>query len=430
MRRLLVLGVVLVLARWLMVAGTGAPVAAPVEVPPGTGYLTLTAAPHGGWTQIQDPKAYYDANTDRTYLTWLNGSDGGVYIQAWDHGDAALVGSPFLIFDPGAPNNHNSPAVMVREDGRILVAESGHSTASMRLRISTNPGDVTAFGASVNLDSQLGGNRYTYPVLYQLRGVANDPIYLFYRELSSVISNTGRLAYSVSTDGGATWSAQTLLFTGANDRAPYWRIGSDWNTRIDIFTTDREPATSTGVWHFYLDGSDGSRHTSDGTAIAAALPLTTSALTLVEDNTDGALWSWGVAYDPAPATVLMQENGSTNNRIKTARWRSGAWQVDQVLASVGGQLGINKYASGVGIDHSDPDTLYIARKIGTHWEMYRYVSANDGSTWTGTALTEGSEVDHVWADTPHFAGAGLSAIWLSGSYTDDSTYSFGISGAE
>lgn len=394
-------------------------------------YFTLTDAPHGGWTQIQDPKAYYDASNDRTYLTWLNGSDGAVYIQAWDHGDQALVGSPFLIHDLGGPDNHNSPSVMVRTDGRIIVAYSGHSEAFMRIRISTNPGDVSAFAASVNLDSQLGGARYTYPVMYQLRGVAGDPIYLFWRDLSSIISNTGRIAYSVSTDEGATWSTRVLLFTGASDRTPYWRIGTDWDTRIDIFTTDRDPASSTGLWHMSIDGTAETYHTSDGTQITDTLPLTVADLTLVEDNADGNLWSWGSSFDgTAPATVIMQENGESDNRIKVARWRAGAWQVDQVILSVGGQLGINKYASGCAINDTDPDIVYLARKIGSHWEQYRYVSADDGATWTGTALTESSTVDHVWVDTPALAGTGLKAIWLSGSYTNDSSYNFGISGSD
>src|SRR5690606_23059106 len=119
-----------------------------------------------------------------------------------------------------------------------------------------------------------------------------------------------------------------------------------------------------------------------------------------------------------PATVIMQENTSSDNRIKVARWTGTEWQVDEVLSNVGGQLGINKYASGAAIAHDDPDTVYVARKIGSHWEMYRYTSADDGATWTGTALTSGSSVDHVWADTPHFAASGMQAIWLSGSYTN------------
>lgn len=404
--------------------GSGYFVTPAEEPPPAEGVANITDSPYGGWTSVNDPKAMY--YNGKTYLGWINADAGGIYVASYDHSTETLS-TPFLIVAQSA-NFHNSPALMVREsDKRIIVAWTGHSTAALRIRVSTNPEDVTSFAASVNLDSQLGGNRYTYPVMYQLKGVTNDPIYLFWRDLSSIISNTGRLAYSVSLDNGATWSARTLLFTGAADRTPYWRIISDWDTRIDVFTTDREhTGTASGLWHFYIDGTDGTIHQSDGTEITATQPFQVASATQV--ITGGPLVCLGGSWDgTAPATIVLKANGSTDNRVQVARWRAGAWQVDEVIASVGGQITGNKYFSGAAIDPDDPDIIYFSRKIGTKFELYRYVTADDGDTWTGTAITSGSEVDNVGVEIPHFGTTGFRAMWMRGTYVNDGEFDFGIS---
>jgi hypothetical protein len=428
MRRLALLIGVLVVMRWLMVAGGPQTFDPPAAPPPAV--FDLTSSPHGGWTEVQDPKAYYDSSNNRTYLSWVNSSDGGAYVQAWDHSTEALIGSPFLIADYGGPDLHNAPAVVVREsDGRVIVVASGHSTASIFMKISTNPHDVTAFGSAVNIDSQLGGGDYTYPVLYQLRGVTNSPIYLLWRDIVS--DQQGRIAYSILLDNGATtWSTRTLIFTCPTNNTPYWRIGSDWDSRIDIVTTDIEPDDSTGLWHFYLDGTDNSLHESDGTTIAAGLPLEVTDLTPVMDDTNGSMMGWGIAYDGAnPASVVMQHpvGASTDNAIRMARWTGSAWTVETVVSSVGGLLNGNTYASGVVVPPDDPDTVYVPIKTAGKFEIFRYTKAG---SWTAQQLTTGG-VDQ-WEPAAIFpvGPPELRVMWLKGTYTSDTNWSTGITGSD
>ena len=395
---------------------------------PPAAFVTITDAPNGGWTQIPDPKAYH--YNGKTYLGWVDGTSGAIEHAAWMHATQSLS-TPAQLADLGGPDNHDSPSVIVREsDKRLVVAYAGHLDTRVRVRISTNPEDASSFAVEQALDPGYGGV-YTYATLVQLRGVTNDPIYLFARSIPNLSSQVGRLVYAKSTDGGATWGSWTVLFTGSASPAlvPYWRIGTDWSTRIDVFTTQRSPNDSASqTHHFYLDGTDDSLHTSDGTEILTALPITTADMTVVLDSTNGPNWSWGASWDGAPAAVIMQAASSTDNRILVARWRSGAWQVDTVVGSVGGQLGINKYGSGAAIHHTDPDTVYIAIK-DTKFEMWRYTSADDGATWSGTQLTSGSPKDNVWPEVPAFAASGLSAVWLYGDYTNDTSFSFGVRGA-
>jgi hypothetical protein len=402
--------------RLLVASGGGAYTAPPWEV------RTLTSAPNGGWTQIQDPKAVH--YNGKTYIGWIDGTSGATELAAWTHATASL-GSVTSIDDLGTPDNHDSPAILVRaSDKRLLVFYSRHDGPTMYLRVSTNPEDESTFDARVDLDSQLGSDDYTYPVAYQMTGVPDSPIYLFYRDYVPG-TTTGRLAYSKSTDGGTTWATRVLLYTGPSGFVPYWRIASDGDRYLHVFTTDKEP-TASKLGHFYFDAWTDKAYTSAGVEITASRPFGFSDITEVHA---AVCWSWGATVDSQgrPACVLMYEVSASDNGVKTARWRSGAWQVDTVLTSVGGQLGVNKWASGAGIHHTDPDTVYIARKA-TKFEMWRYTASDDGASWSGQQLTSGSSADHCWVDVVHSPALGLEAVWLTGTYTSDTNYDFGVSG--
>lgn len=381
---------------------------------------TLTSSPTGGWTQIQDPKAtYYNG---ATYFAFApdTGTTGNLTIGKYVHATGVVTTTTLATAFENPPDNHSSPSVIVRSsDRRIVVAASHHAEVTAPyVYISTNPEDISAFGAAIRPTS-IGAAQYTYMVLYQM---ASGTIYLFYRDYISG-TNTGRLAYSTSTDGGATWAARTVVYTGASGKVPYWRIMSD-GSLVHIFATDDVP-TASPTGHFYIDTSTGKRYTSAGVEILTALPIGYSDITQVHAAT---CWSWGASIDALgrPACILMVDT-TGDNAIKVARWRSGAWQVDTVVASVGGQLTGNQYGSGCAIHHTNPNIVYVAKKA-TKWEMWRYISTNDGSSWTGTQLTSGSSVDNIWSEVVHDAGPGLEGIWLAGNYTSDTDYAFGTAG--
>jgi hypothetical protein len=384
---------------------------------------TLTSPPDGGWTQIQDPKAIY--YNGATYFVWADGQSGDLAIGKYVHATGVTTITTLAAGFESPPDNHSSPAVIVREpDHRIVVAAARHAeTDSPSIWISDDPEDITSFGAAIEPDPTIGAAQYTYMILYQL---ASGTIYLFYRDYISG-TNTGRLGFSTSTDGGSTWAGRRILYTGATGEVPYWRVISDGDDRFDVFTTDVEPDAS-ALGHFYYLASTDKVYSSAGVELTwngFTDPLVYADITEVQGAT---CWSWGGSIDSLgqPATVIMRDIGS-DNAIDVARWRSGAWQVDEVVASVGGQLTGNQYASGCAIHHTNPNIVYVAKKA-TRWEMWRYTSSDDGATWDGTQLTSGSSVDNVWAEVVHQPGTGLEAVWLAGDYTSDTDYDFGIAG--
>lgn len=413
-----------VIARRLLIAGGGA---ASFVAPPRI--LTLTSAPQGGWTQIQDPKAFY--YNGATYFAYApdTGSTGDIVVGKYVHSTGVTTTHVLASAYENPPDNHSSPSVIVLPDGRLMVGAAHHAeVTSPSFWVSTNPEDITSWNSPMTPDAVIGAAQYTYIVMYPM---ADGKVYVFYRDYISG-TNTGRLGYTTwdgVTLSNAGWTGRKILYTGATGHVPYWRIISDpANDLIHVFVTDVEPDSS-ALGHFYFDIGAVMVHASDGTPLTwngTSTLLDWSDITLVQGAT---CWSWGASVDALgrPAAVIMRDVGS-DNAIDVARWRSGAWQVDEVVASVGGQVTGNQYASGAAIHHANPNLVYYAKKDGSHWEMFKARSVDDGATWSETQLTTGSTGDNLWPEVPHNAGVGLSGLWPCGAYTSDTNYSFGIRG--
>lgn len=411
------------LAVELMVAGLNY---AAVTVPTSPGVLVLTSAPHGGWVIPQHPKAV--EYNGKTYIGWINGTTGGIYVQAFTTATGAPIGSPFLIDTPGI-DDHNNPALLVREsDKRIIVAFSAHNGPGMFLRISTNAEDVTAFGSAIALDSRIGASDYTYPELYQLTGVADDSIYLFYRDVSGT---TGRLAYSSATDAASGtalgWSARTIVLSGAAGLIPYWAVRAN-TTRIDVMATDRSAGGDEGavdLGHFYIDGATGNRYKSDGTQITASMPFAHSELTQLETNVTAAFAHDGQS-SANPVFAYMVDNGDGTTTAKYARWDGAAWDKGTIYTE-DDHPGDNFYGS-LAINPTDPEEVYSGIKSGADSsELYRFTSGDLGLTWdAGTAITSGSGDWNAAVSSVHNGSASLPIVWLRGIFRASDDFNFGI----
>lgn len=419
------------------VIGSGYSVAAPV---PPAGVLDLLDAPNGGYlTHIQQPRTV--SYNGYTYAGFVDGS-GRVKVTAVNE-STGLVVSTTTLHTYASVDTHDTPAIWIRaSDHKLLAVYSGHNSAEIYKRISTtslttDPDIGDGFATETGLHSQLASwATYTYPILLQLMDETSDPIYLFWRERHTV----DRLRFSTSTDGGTTWATSKPIAIGdtTGQSTTYWNIGTDGLTRFDVFWCDYSDGDPSQMHHFYYDG--GSYFKSDDTLIRTqaaitannALSLVKSEMTLVLDNSAGAVdRCLGVAWEGTVASALgWQRNGSADNRVVSCRYRTGAWQTDTVINSVGGIVAGNLYISGCDVVADDPDIVYLPRLISGVWEMYRYVSADDGATWTPTALTSGSAGDNLHPATVVDASAAIAAVWSYGVYTDFDDFSLGLRATE
>lgn len=390
-------------------ASTGDPTTTPSLV-------TLTAATHGGWTQIPYPKGV--EYNGALYFGDVNGSNGNIELYKYVISTATLTG-PTVLHAALQQDTHAAPAVLVRSDGKIVAAYSAHNDVShLYVWISTNAEDISA-GTETNIDASFGSDTYTYANLVQLSGESNK-LYLFVR---SQDVSTSYLQMSTSTNGGATWAAHTDLFAQSGDHV-YWKIADNGTDRIDftISSDDGDPVGLGNIYHFYYNGT---YRNSAGTSIGSPT-FDLTDLTLVYNSSDPA-WPTDIILDGSTPRIVYNVSLATNTDSKWgyAYWTGSAWTNVTVLSSVG--FGVIDPSPVAALDAEDPDHLYAVRYIGGHHQLWRYTTISGGASWdTGEAIGSGG-VDNIYptAVKNHVDGH-PAVLWLFGTYTADTSNSVGV----
>lgn len=409
--------------RLILVTGGGASLTPP-ETTPTDAKLTLTSAPHGGWSEPQRPKAVYHAGSDKTFISWVAGQSGDVEVAAYDHATATM-GSAFVLHaalgGEGTADLHDNPSVLVRSsDSKVLLAYCRHADSTVRTRLSSSALDVSAFAAEVSLDASLGGAVYDYPCLFQL---SNGTIYLFYRDF--VGGTTAELTYSTSTDGGATWSSGVTLYKNPN-KSTYWQIAQHGD-QIHVVVQDLNPdeGANTAIYHFYLSG--GNRYKSDGTQITAATPMGPSDLTVADPSTDGAHQLYDLVFDadghPVVATTVWTTRYSAYKGRRVS-WTGSAWEASDAITVTSGVPATPLL--GMAIDPLDTNVLYMTRYVGTDWIIERHTYS--GGSWSATDISADTANDHLYPISVVGADPSLRILWMTGTYTSYTNWNTGITG--
>lgn len=338
--------------------------------------------PFGVWTWFNDPRTIILPGG-----TMVSGrvTPAGEIASSWSAD--YLTWTPVLLSaGTGQIDDHNNPGLLRRDDGHIMAFYSHHPDDEYWLAISTNPDDPSAFGTPVNLDSQFGGGPYSYANPYQLTGETNDPIFVFYR---SGVSTAWSTYYSRSNDGGTTWAAQTRLLDGAASGRPYFKGVVNGTTRIDFAVTDGSPGSvsTNSIRHFYYEG--GSWFQSDGTNIGTPPFDTLTDLTTVYDGASVRAWNWDIQIgsDGHPRILYATFPTTTDHRYHYARWTGSAWVSTEICAA-GTYLYAAEpyYSSGMCLDPDDVNVVYASRESAGVRTLWRYVTADNGATWSGTSL--------------------------------------------
>jgi hypothetical protein len=113
---------------------------------------------------------------------------------------------------------------------------------------------------------------------------------------------------------------------------------------------------------------------------------------------------------------------ASDHRYRYARWTGSAWWVDNEICTAGGPLyaGEPYYSGGVTVDKVDPSIVWASRKPGSQWEIYKYVTANNGTSWTETQITTGSADMQARPYCP--PGKSMRPLWWTGTYTSYTSF--------
>lgn len=348
------------------------------DLDPAIGSLVM----RGAWTWFNDPRAI-----DLGSSVAVGGVSNAGAVMVASATSPYTTWSPTTVHAGIGVDDHNNAAYLKRvSDDRVYTFYCAHNGTSYYRRISSTGSSVAAFGSATDMDSQLGGGNYAYANVFQLDGMTNDPILLFFREGTTP---TWTMHFSISTDNGATWPAKTALLSGGR---PYLRAAQNGTTRIDFAVTDGHPdAVSTNsIRHFYYD--NGTWYDSTGTSIGTPPFDTTADLSTVYDGSTVNAWVWDIQIDGSgqPVIVFATFPSTTDHRYQYAKWNGASWDVHEICAA-GGYLYAAQpyYSGGICIDPDDVNVVYCSREIDGVHQLFRYTTADAGATWSELQLTTG-----------------------------------------
>lgn len=395
--------------------------------------FTLSAASDGVWNWIADPRAV--TYNGYTYVGYVD-SSGNVCVRVRNHA-TGTTGSEIVLHAALDADDHVNPSLWVRaSDHKLLAWYARHEPLSttMHQRISTASLDTDptlgdGFGTEVDTDAQHQGRSYDYPQPIQLSTEADDVIWLFWRNIP-VSPDRYNLVYSKSTDGGETWNALTTLYSNSTHSGrAYWKIASDGVDKIHVAMTDGSPNTDspTLLRHFYYDA--GTWRGSDGTDLGSP-PFDFSDLTPVESSRSCLPYDIAISSSGKPVIVYaVYPTEFSDHRYRYARWTGTEWYTNEICQAGNGIGGNeNAYSGGVTLDPDNPQIVYACREDGSAYNLFRYITADGGATFSEEQITGDSTGKNIRPFVPRGHVAGLHVVWPYGAYSGYESFNTGLRG--
>jgi hypothetical protein len=361
---------------------------------------------HGAWSWFGDPRAV--TSGERTYVGWID-RRGNVRIAAYDGRARRVEHGPVLKRRLGR-DDHNNPSILIRRDGRLMVFFSPHSghhlpppgvPRRMYYRVSRRPGDVRRWGPLRWLPTNTpGGLGYTYPNPIRV----GRSVRLFWRG--------GNWQPSMSTwRPGRGWTrARTAIRVGGGNR-PYVKYArvrgrARRGGAIDLAFTEANPGNlATSIYYARLRGQ--------------RLPITPRRAYRVYDGRGrlGRAWVLDVADTPYGRPVILFATYHPGGRHVVYRYATpGAgrsWRVRRLVDS--GPPIAGNYPAGASLDHADPGTVLLSRRVRGMYEIERWHTADRGRSWAHTAVTSGSRQWNIRPVVPRGDSRG-TVVWMRGGY--------------
>jgi hypothetical protein len=415
----------------------------------------ITLNDNGGWCWFQDERAIVDTTANKLILSSVaNASGTGGAARGGDIEVASLDltnngVTRFTLHDNLQADDHDSAALLRLSDGRYVASYSRHNSDSLtRIRISTNPGDISSWSPEITVTREGGA---TYSNLYSL-SAEGGKLY----DISRTLDLDAHVM--TSTDGGQDWSlAGRLLnwplpstdpkYTGVDGSRPYVRYTSNGVDEIAFITTEDHPRAYDNSIYFGVI-KNGKVYGSDGTVIddnlfdeAAKKPNEYTQVWSTDTSPLGFAWTTDLELDSqnnpyALFTARANNTDATDHRFLYARFDGSQWNVHEI-AKAGGFLysSENDYTGLGALDPSNPDRLFISTKIDPrtnvampHYEIFQGLTADGGANWQWSPITFNSTVDNIRPIVPKWDADHTALLWMRGTYSSFTNYNLDIVG--
>ena len=378
----------------------------------------------GAWSWFGDPRAvYFDGRSRRTYAGWVS-RDGDIVISSHDHDSHRL--STRVLHGRLGRDDHSNPSLQLMPDGRVMAFYSGHRGSRLYYRVMRRPEDVSSFGEEqVAVDASRTRFGVTYPNPTVLTAEGNR-MWLFFR------GGGYQPAYTTSADGVQWAPPRTLIraaIPGKEVHRPYVKVASNGVDTVHFAFTEAHPAVyRTSI--YYASYRDGRFLTAAGREIATveSLPFTPGQAEVVHDARAGGFPTWiydlALDADQRPVLVYTQLRSARDHRYRYARWTGDRW-FDTEIVRAGPGLGGGPsptYSAGLSLDHEDPSTVYLSRKVKGEFEIERWRTPDGGATWSRVPITRASKASNLRPVAPRGLLQGEVVMWMRGRYPGHEQY--------
>lgn len=421
------------------------------------------------WTIWSGPRAIRHVGIhDRTYIAYYT-TNQGWWISAYDHNQDKWQHKQLRSHDQSSTgrwwDDHNNPALTIRNDGRIVAVYGEHSTERSWSRVSTNPEDITSWEKETPFTQEqqiakrsnhwlkhfmkrvwakLTNTRrpklyepaYSYVNLYTF---PDGTIWRQYRPLTGWSGISRNPTFVLSRDGGSTWS-NPVRFIEEKNRSPYLVTAQEEN-KIHFFFSDAHPDewNKTSIYHAFYDHLHGTYHNSDGTLIGdhSCLPFTPAQATRVFDGTTpaGEAWVYDVAVDEKGRIAGLfnvysgEKEEKPSYRVHEywyAIWDGTRWQTNRIDSESDiFSTGQRRYSGGFVVDTVDITRVYLSLvdPDGTENNFTRHIwcyqTQDNGASWTRTRVTrEGQGKAHSRPVVPLNRHPDMPVFWQYGHYVN------------
>jgi hypothetical protein len=378
---------------------------------PGANFSQITS--NGVWTWYGEPKAvYYQGIHKRTYMGWISNT-GTISVGSYDHDTGDTV--THVIRTGFQTDDHAHPSLIMRPDGRLLVAFSAHDGSTLNVYIATNAEDISSFGPVI----QVSGPGFCYPNLmwFSTEGDSGR-LYCFIRGSGTLPS------YTYSDDWGKTWTTPRVYFQN-NDNTPKPYCKYCGNGRDEMHVVIERGHRGGSYPLYYLKFTKGAFYNADGQKIGdtSSLPIMNTLIDTVFNpaSAGGNGSGWDIALDKNGRPVVVYDliKDANNHIYMYFRWNGASWLKYTLInsgANMGGEAG---FGAGVTLDHENTNIVYLSRQINGMFELDKWVTRDSGATWDSTAITRGSAKKNTRPCVPrgHIAGGNIEIIWNYGDYT-------------
>jgi hypothetical protein len=396
-----------------------------------------------GYCWFEDPRALFVGHAlvvGNVASGWQNTSKRGDIESVFHDFDSGKT-TVTELHDRLELDDHDSPAYLLRPDGKLLAMYAKHGTENHAYYRVSSGTSFTLWDAERTF-TPTSSTRLTYSNLFLLKA-ENNRVYDFYRGLN----DSYKPSFAYSDDGGDSWTSGNIVINvpSTQKHRPYVRYASNGNDAVHLLYTEAHPRDyDNSLYHVFYRA--GSLHQSNGAELhplTQGLTQPTEGTRIFQGDADHVAWGMDLELDDKQYPVaaysvqvgsagLPTGQGGDDIRYRYARWDGMSWK-DFPLAFGGSRLysGEDDYSGLASIDPADVNVVYLSTNADPvsgkalissadskrHYELFRATTADGGQSWQFTPITRNSTLDNLRPLVPPPSADGRRALlWLRGVY--------------